>query len=235
MGKQMMDYDVMRDRVRRRLSDLGTSPITVAKTAGLERGFINDFLIGKKKTVRGAGLEAMAAALDCDTAFLTGDQEEPRQSPGPAEEASQAQAQGAAKAGVLPIKGVAEAGVWRAIGQIADDDEGVFFPFDPRRPGERFAFRARGNAAHPVGIDDGEVVLCLGLPDFSKLFGGLRDGALCVVTQTKPEIGLQETAIRQARVTTEGVSLVQPGGRDAIPIGAGRIEGVVERAVRLFM
>lgn len=53
----------LRDIVRKRLEDLGLNPFEAARSNGLERGFINDILQGKKQSVRGANLEKLAIAL----------------------------------------------------------------------------------------------------------------------------------------------------------------------------
>jgi len=58
------------ETIRRRLKDLDRNPFEAARRGGLERGFINDILQGKKRSVRGANLDKVAMGLDMETADL---------------------------------------------------------------------------------------------------------------------------------------------------------------------
>ena len=49
--------------VARRLEELGRNKFTAAREGGLERGFLNDFLIGRKKSAQGENFSKLAAAL----------------------------------------------------------------------------------------------------------------------------------------------------------------------------
>lgn len=69
------------ERVRERLEALGINPFEAARRAGFERSFVNDLLIGRKKSVRGAALLRLATALGCDPAYLVGMQAAPRHTP----------------------------------------------------------------------------------------------------------------------------------------------------------
>jgi DNA-binding Xre family transcriptional regulator len=64
-------------RVRERLASLKINPFEAARHGGLERGFINDILNGKKKSIRGDNLWKVAAALHCTTEYLLGESERP--------------------------------------------------------------------------------------------------------------------------------------------------------------
>lgn len=67
-------------RIRARLAVLGVSPYSVAREHGLHRTLISDLLTGRTKRIHGRNLPRIAAALDCDEAFLTGAQSLPRMS-----------------------------------------------------------------------------------------------------------------------------------------------------------
>jgi transcriptional regulator with XRE-family HTH domain len=56
--------------VQARLNQLGRNPFEAARKGGLERSFINDILIGRKKSVRGDNIGRLAAALDWTVADL---------------------------------------------------------------------------------------------------------------------------------------------------------------------
>src|SRR5208283_4779110 len=50
--------------VQARLNQLGRNPFEAARKGGLERSFVNDILIGRKKSVRGDNIGRLATALD---------------------------------------------------------------------------------------------------------------------------------------------------------------------------
>ena len=56
--------------VQARLNQLGRNPFEAARKGGLERSFINDILIGRKKSVRGDNIGRLATALDWTVADL---------------------------------------------------------------------------------------------------------------------------------------------------------------------
>lgn len=64
--------ETLKEKVERRLAELGRNPFEAARKGELERGFINDILQDKKKTVRGDNLNKLAAALDWTPADLVG-------------------------------------------------------------------------------------------------------------------------------------------------------------------
>jgi hypothetical protein len=53
-----------------RLRELNRNPFEAARLGGLERSFVNDILIGRKRTVRGENLGRLARALDWDSHSL---------------------------------------------------------------------------------------------------------------------------------------------------------------------
>lgn len=109
----------LRDRVKQRVEELQTSPITLARSVGLERGYINDIIIGRKKSVRDARLQLVAKALRCDPEYLTGDQDVPRLAvSGPG----------------ITVLGVCQTGVWRSKDTPPDYPETVPVGPDVRYP-----------------------------------------------------------------------------------------------------
>ena len=56
--------------VTARLKELKRNPFEAARVGGLERSFVNDILIGRKRSVRGENLERLARALDWDSRVL---------------------------------------------------------------------------------------------------------------------------------------------------------------------
>jgi hypothetical protein len=53
-----------------RLKELNRNPFEAARVGGLERSFVNDILIGRKRSVRGENFERLARALDWDSRLL---------------------------------------------------------------------------------------------------------------------------------------------------------------------
>jgi hypothetical protein len=56
-----MVYELQR-AVIARLKELKRNPFEAARLGGLERSFVNDILIGRKRSVRGENLERLARA-----------------------------------------------------------------------------------------------------------------------------------------------------------------------------
>ncbi|SKB97258.1 Phage repressor protein C, contains Cro/C1-type HTH and peptisase s24 domains [Bosea thiooxidans] len=54
----------LKEFTQERLRVTGRNPFEAAKIGGLERSFVNDILIGKKQSVRGAKITQLAEALD---------------------------------------------------------------------------------------------------------------------------------------------------------------------------
>jgi hypothetical protein len=64
-----MVYELQR-AVMDRLKELNRNPFEAARVGGLDRSFVNDILIGRKRSVRGDNLERLARALDWDSGML---------------------------------------------------------------------------------------------------------------------------------------------------------------------
>ena len=62
----------LKTRVARRLAELDRNPFEAARIGGLQRSFVNDILIDRKRTVGADKLEALARALDWTVTELSG-------------------------------------------------------------------------------------------------------------------------------------------------------------------
>ncbi len=89
----------LKERVETRLADLKRNPFEAARRGALERGFVNDILNGRKRSVRGENLLKLAIGLDCDPEYLIGRQATPKSSlnEGP---------------GIVKVRGEVAAGIW---------------------------------------------------------------------------------------------------------------------------
>lgn len=64
-----MVYELQQTVVAR-LKELDRNPFEAARRGGLERSFVNDIPIGRKRSVRSENLERLARGLDWDSHFL---------------------------------------------------------------------------------------------------------------------------------------------------------------------
>lgn len=216
-------------RIRMRLNQLDINPFEAARRSGLERSFVNDVLIGRKLTVREAGLTKLAMGLDCDPGYLTGHQETPR-----ALVADPAQG--------MSVVGVCETGVWRSAGAAVPAMVAPLMA-DPRFPGvPNLALLARGDGGAAAGISDGDYVVALDYGCWEAREGPIRDGQLCVVRRERVELQEAEVAVRRAYVRGSDVNLAACSPRDMPSVSlqhqtGERVEivGIIDRSVRLFL
>lgn len=68
--------------VEKRLEELGLSPIEAATRAGLERTFLRDIIVGRKKSVRADKMGELARALSLDPGALARNEMVPVAAPG---------------------------------------------------------------------------------------------------------------------------------------------------------
>jgi len=143
--------ETLKDKVSARLKDLDRNPFEAARRAGLERGFVNDILNGRKRSVRGENLVKLAIGLDCDPNYLIGRQETPKSSiqEGP---------------GIVRILGDVAAGIWLDCGIEGWDNytlEPSPFPPDGRFPtNAQFDLIVCGNSINRFARD-GQRLRCV--------------------------------------------------------------------------
>lgn len=218
--------NLIKRRVGERLSSLGYNPFEAARIAGLERSFINDLLVGKKQSIRGSKLPALAAALDCDQEYLLGIQPTPR-----AETDRKTVSEG------LRISGLCEAFAWRDFDFRPTSLPDLTILPDERYPAEgQVAFLVRGDHAAGMGVADGSV-LCVALAGTIDAAGRhLRDGDAVLARRTKGD--LIEITARTYSETKSGVQLVMhPAAGEASSVGLGscaEVFGLILRAIKVF-
>lgn len=212
--------------IQERLDTLGINPFEAARRAGLEKGFVNDLLIGKKNGIRQAGLEKLAAALECDPEYLTGHIPTPRRS----SEWRSSTSDG----GSVPFGGIVENGTWREASARRRSAVSVPTAPDPRFPASaQTAFIIRGDAADGVGIRDGAVVIGCALATFESVEHRLRDGDIVIVRRWRSDRSEQELSIR--RVSGGQFAPVAGGGQTVSREEDGlEIQAVVVQAIQIF-
>lgn len=221
----------LRERVQERLNVLGINPFEAARRANLERGYVNDILQGKKKTVRGPYLVALAEVLACDIEYLLGARDTPRpfrvvdrRSPG-----------------YLKVAGTVEAGVYRdAAAAIAEERVGL--PADPEFPQDaQLAYRVAGDSMNLRGVEPGMILACVKTEAWTSIKGRLRDGLLVIVRRSMGGEA-DETTCKEFRRAEDGAVELVPRSTNPkhLPIlvppstDGIEIEAVVLAATRLL-
>ncbi|MES2166583.1 MAG: S24 family peptidase [Pseudomonadota bacterium] len=195
-----MTNDSLKSRVEARLKVLKINAFEAARRCKLGRDFVNDILNDKKQNVRGSSLKKLADGLDCDQAYLIGEQDEPRKS------------LGGSMPSAIPIIGIAEAGAFRAARQFGYEHEidasRLYAARSERYPNARhFALEVRGdsmNAAVPSPIVEGMFVLCVDMPDAGLI---PETGRIYAVRRTQDEGGTYEWTIKRAYVFQDRTEL----------------------------
>lgn len=171
--------------VKERLAELNLNPFAAASRGDLERGFLNDILNGKKRSVRGDNLEKLARALGWTVGDIL-------------------VAQGAPPhlgaeyvAAAVPVVGKAAAGVWIEAEEAATLP--VIFghssvPADPRfPPSAQFDLVVEGDSLNKFAAP-GDRLRCV---DIAKANVEINDGDLAVVQRSREN--LIETSVRRVR------------------------------------
>jgi hypothetical protein len=216
----------MSEIVQERLDVLGINPFEAARRAGLEKGFVNDLLIGRKQTIRRASLAKLAVALECDAEYLTGHQKTPNK----VDDGVSGEHE------IIGVKfgGVVENGTWREsparmkAGEVAPTDPDRRFPL-----GAQTAFLIRGDAADTIGIHDGMIVIGCAPSVFEETARRMKDGDAVVVRRWRHSRSESEVSIRKI----SGHTFLSPDESGA-PISRDdkttELLAVVVRTIRIF-
>ena len=207
----------MRQRVNQRLIELGLNASEAARRGGLERSFVKDLLLGKKKSVRGVGLLRLAYALNVSPAWLTGHSEEVGVPPDISElppehgaETKDASAEQKAIPEYVEIAGIAEADVFRPLDLLGPPPS-----FEhricrlPEYPDARqCVYVQRGDGMDAIGIDDGMAVLAVDFECYAEQRGGLTDGMVVVVRRARADVDEVEISVRQVHYDAGRIELL---------------------------
>lgn len=201
--------EILAERIRARMHELGKSPHRVAVEASLEKSYIADLLDGSKKSISVNALPGIAAVLECDVAYLVGEQDRAR-----------------AGGNGLPVGGIIELGTLRA---PAPGPERVAIPPDPRFP-------VSGQAAYLVNDDHGVPFAILRGAYVTVLLDGAspaRAGDIVVVRSSTEIDGkvAHETSFREVTAGSGVVSYTLPGGE---PQPFDQVVGRVIRATSIW-
>jgi transcriptional regulator with XRE-family HTH domain len=222
-AKRSDDFtDITAKRIKERLQELDLPVTTAAEKAGLDRGYVSDWLTGKKKTITAGALIAIAAALKCSVAYLVGESDTPNIRTSRICDAG---------ANRLRIEGYLEAGAYRRATHI---DIPTDLCADTRWPAEQQAiYQVIGNSADEVA-KNGDLVQVLKHRGNGVSLS--RDALFVVVDRTGD---LQETSLRHARIVGKGIELWAPSKSMRLPPihiedSPKRLEKIVGTAIGIY-
>lgn len=187
----------LKDKVADRLQALGRNPFEAARSVELERGFINDILQDKKRSVRGENLQKLARALDWTVADLLDEVVAP---PRPRLQIPLAGAEVE-----LPIRYEVAAGAWRAVDEAVDEPLG--FAPAPRIPAyeafPQWYEKVVGDSFNRL-IPEGALVHVV---DAVAMGYSPRHEDVVVVQRARAGGSFRERTLKQVAMTADGVEL----------------------------
>lgn len=202
------------DVISKRLDDLNRSPAEAAREAKKNYAFINDLLIGKKRSVRGDNMGALAKAMSWSVdelaAAMSGKDLTEINRPDSFNQKSTQRIDFDAHSHEAPrIVGKVAAGVWRTPEAMGDAMISIRdpFPVDPRFPAsDQFDLLVEGTSIDRIATD-GALIRCLRIDSRDP-----RDGDL-VIVEADDGAGKIETTVKQLR-TRNGVVELWPYSTD---------------------
>lgn len=202
----------LKEFTQQRLLATGRNAFEAAKIGGLERSFVNDILIGKKRSVQGRSIAKLAQALDTTTGAIAAAMSGEATAQGPQSSIEASTVAPADIGELIPIKiaGKAKAGEFVAIEDLGDWDEPETFldTRDPRFPNARhLGFEVEGdsmNALKPRAIQDGDRLSALAYEDIADRYP-LRDGMIVIVERTRHGGHEREWSVKQLELYEDRV------------------------------
>jgi hypothetical protein len=190
-----MGESPLKKKVEERLAELGRNPFEAARIGELERGFINDILQGKKRSVRGENLRKLAKGLDWEIADLIGEEPKPAKRPVPL----------AGSDIELPILFKVAAGAWHATDEVYDEPMG--HAPAPRIPGyEKFPqwYELVEGDSFNKKIPEGALIHVV---DAIAMGYAPKHDDIVVVRRSRAGGAFYERTVKQVAITPEGVLL----------------------------
>ena len=215
------DLRIMIDRITARMTALGTNAKQLSRKARLGDTAVYDILNGKNLRPALPAIKAVAKALECDLAYLVGDQAEPRQ---------KNEVQGVTS---IPVVGVAEAGAFRKMIEFDVDvldlpkvhaNRSALYP-----KAKHFSLLVRGDsmnaatsAGRPAPLVEGQYILCVDLTDAGL---EIESGKIYAVRRTTDSGQTYECTVKKAMVYRDRYELLPESTNPAhekfvIPRGA---------------
>lgn len=191
----------LQEKVAARVEELAASPITLAKSVGLERGYINDIIIGRKKTIRADKAPLVAMALQVPVEWLS--DAEPADS-------------GSTEAHREPHwGGVCEMGVWRSEAARMLESKPPRGSVLEACASADFVFQVRGRGMEGAGVQDGMMAFATRVEGAQ---GAPRTGSIVVLERRRIKTGETEVSLRRVLGPTGRLLASEP------PEGHGAVD-----------
>jgi transcriptional regulator with XRE-family HTH domain len=224
--------ETIRQRIQEILDERGIAVTAAAKMCGLRREFLQEYLSGKKGTIRPANLQKVADGLGVDVAYLRGQTDVRRRAaPGSFDRTRS-----------VRFAGHIEPGVWRTPNGL--NDNGLPVGPDPRFPADnQVAYVMHGTSAEPIGIPDDAILIGIDPGLYETMGGGKIEGVAVVVRRERTTKGNgTERSVRTVRPGLLGMTFAKPDDPADDPIQFPgekadervTIEAVVVAALRLY-
>lgn len=207
---------MLKERIEKRLTDLGLNQFEAAEKAGRNKHYLYDFLNDKKKSIKGEGSRQVANALECSIDYLMGLSDDVGMPPDPHLTGLDEHLdphyrpnKGDGSTGSVPIVGVVETDVFRRPSAMPKPtDSLVPIEPDPRYSAEaQSAYLLRGPSLKDIGMTDGAILQAVSLRAHNSA-GKLRSGAV-VISRFSTGSGDQiELSAREYRETDSGYKLI---------------------------
>lgn len=189
-----------RDRIRERLSATGQDMQTASLTAGQNRAWLSNVMNWRAKDPRADAIRRLADVLDCDMAYLYGEQDMPRK--------MQSTATPRDEGGVrkVPRRGEVRAGHWVEIDQSNQIEDYLLIDLNLPLDANVEAYTVVGDSMDLAGIMDGDTIICIrnGEPY------GARDGDDVVVERTMMGGHLRELTVKRMFTHPDGMIELRP-------------------------
>ncbi|MDF3606528.1 helix-turn-helix transcriptional regulator [Paracoccus sp. DMF-8] len=208
--------EMMRERIAKRLDQLGKDQFAAAEEAGFDRGYFYELLSGLKGAPRKSNMSRIATVLDCDPRYLLGLIDQPRPDDDDAD---------ARQPASLPLSGTIEAAVWSPPSR--GGDIGIQVPADIRHLGRNQTARiVRGNTWRDLGITDGMIVI-------STADVPSRDGDLVVAQRRREGDSGTEVVTTIAEIKRGDLVFFEPDQARIAGVKSDVI-GIVVMVVKVF-
>lgn len=196
----------LRELLKKALDDQGLDASTLSRKIGRGKDYIGDFIRGKKESLKAEEFEKIRRAIGSEE--------------GQSKEAGDTMYDMPPVGDGLPLRGFAQAGVWREVDGEPDQSPTTHFKYDQRfKPEAQFALVARGqsmDAATPQPIADGMLLKCV---EFGEYGSAIRHGQIVIVDRYRGDRTLLERSVRKVNITRGITTLIcQSVGKQYEPI-----------------
>lgn len=199
----------LKEIVEKRLSELGVGAVEAATRAGLERTFLRDIIVGRKKSVRSDKMADLARALMLDHLSLMHGEAVPVDADPGASRADESKFRSEVTTvlgRMVPAakNGKVAAGLFREVDDLDQSEtEFIMVPEDEKYPSARqVTFEVEGdsmNDLRPRPILPGDTVVCTVYEDIEHRVV-LRDGMVAVVERSRDSGMMREWSVKQIEI-----------------------------------